>query len=333
MELLVVVAVIAVLVALGVPSLAGARESAQSMIGMTNVRRLANGQSAYAFMHDSWLAGPNTSGAAGIVSHGRSLEGNTTPATPTSTHDWISPTLGDELRLAPNRAERTAQIFDVLACPRARLNPSAILWGGSRDRDDFERVRQERGFGQISYLAPSAFHYRPQGGHWTPRALDGPGARPMTGIERPFRTPARYRPRLDTLDRPEAKVLVADGTRYVTEQRGARGTGYTLDFDVSPEPGIYGSFTSSGPIFERSRAYGRTYLATSDLNVRLSMRFFDRQMHVAYFDTHAARLEGGEVWADPTPWYPRGSVFTGGEATPEVAARVGSDPQRYGKVP
>ena len=330
-ELLVVVAVISILMSLTVPALSGARQAAQTAIAMANVRRLGVAQATYANQNDQWLAGPNTSGARAITDHGRSLEGDTTSTTPTTTHDWISPVLGDELALSPNRAERTAEIFQRLAGPRVRRFADS-LWGRSGDLADFDRVLGERGFLQVSYLAPSAFHYRPEGGDWTPRLLRGGNVRPLTGIPRPYHPPSWYRPRLDLLARPDAKAIVADGTRYITEQRGPKGTGFTLDFDVSPEPAIYGSFTSSGPIFHASRAYGRAYLSGQSVNVDLSMRYYDREMHVGYFDTHAERLGAGRVWSDPTPWYPRGSRYEGGEATPELAGLFAAHPERYGRV-
>jgi type II secretory pathway pseudopilin PulG len=330
-ELLVVIAVIAILISLTVPSLSGAREAAHSAIAMANVRRLGVAQISYANQHGQWIAGPNTSGARAILDHGRSLEGDTSSTTPTTTHDWISPVLGDEMGFSPNRAERTAQIFGRLAGPRVRRTADT-LWGRADDLGDFERVLDERGFLQVSYLSPAAFHYRPEGGAWTPRLLRGSSGRPLTGIPRPYHPPSSYRPRLDLLARPDAKALVADGTRYVTEQLGPKGSGFTLDFDVSPEPTIYGSFTSSGPIFHSSRAYGRAYLSGGDVNVSLSMRYYGHEMHVGYFDTHAERLGAGRVWSDPTAWYPRGSRYEGGDVTPEVAGLFAAQPARYGRV-
>lgn len=320
------IAIVAVLISVLLPSIAGARQSGQSVVAQTNVRQLAIAQAAYAHANSGWLAGPNTSGAAGLIAHGRNYEGATSSSTPTTTHDWISVVLGDELGLSPNRAERTAEIFERLACPRATRRADA-LWGLARDLEDFERVAQERGFVQVSYLAPSPFHYKPEGGAWEPAVLRRSSARAIAAIPRPYKAPARYRPRLDAIDRPGAKVLVADGTRYLAEGLA----GLTLDFDVSPEPAIYGSFTSSGPIFHRSRAYGRAYLRTGDENVRLSVRYFEGVAHAAFHDTHAERLGFDRVWGDPALWYPRGSTYEGGEATPEVEAGLASD--RFLKLP
>ena len=73
--------------------------------------------------HREFFAGPTTSGYAGQVAQSGNTAylHDTTPETPTSTQDWISPSLGSTLNLSVNRAERTAGIFNRFACPSARL--------------------------------------------------------------------------------------------------------------------------------------------------------------------------------------------------------------------
>ncbi len=135
-ELLVVIAILSLLMGALVPVVGHTRQHAQSTIDQSNIRQLVKGQELYAVRSDQWLAGPNTSGARGLVTRGDAYLGTTTPSTPTSTHDWISPCLGDELGFSANRAKRTWQLFSRLACPRA-TNRITRLWGSSKDYANF----------------------------------------------------------------------------------------------------------------------------------------------------------------------------------------------------
>jgi len=331
-ELLVVVAVIALLIGVLLPALSKARMASQSAVGMSNVRQLALAQASYASRSDDWLAGPNTSGASGIVKNGKNYEFATSSSTPTSTHDWISPCLGEDLNYSPNRAERTLQIFERFRCPRAG-EVSKLYIGGTTpgDKVDFEKIQNERGgFGQVSYLAPASFMYsgpRPSGSSgsgdsWAPRLLLSANKKPLVSYADPFRVPVSYRPQLSAIKNSGTKVCVADGTRYVAQASSFGGT-TLLDFDYSAAPSIYGSFTESPPPFDSSTgsvAYSRTYGKNiREFNVDLSMRFPTRQMHAAFFDGHAERITGQRAWSDPGMWFPTGSEYTGQKSTPEIS--------------
>ncbi len=326
-ELLIVIAIISTLLGVVVPVVGVAREHAQSSVAQSNIRQLVKGQEMYSARSDQWLAGPNTSGAQGMVTLGAALLGSTSSDTPTSTHDWISPCLGDDMGFSPNRAQRTWEIFSRLACPRARAHVTR-LWGASKDYADFDALNRKEPAPQISYLSPATFHYSPGKDAWTPRQLREAGVPPMVGIPRPYQVPWTYRPRFDRLSRPSARVLVADGTRYTFVLRGRDGTETGLDFDLTPAPTIYGSFTSSGATFHGSRAYGRGYEGSvGGANVDLSMRYFGHELHCGFFDGHAEKIGSERAWSEPGLWYPRGSTYEGGDATPEVEASLESDPQ------
>jgi prepilin-type processing-associated H-X9-DG protein len=316
-----------------VPALGKARVASQSAIAMSNVRQLSTAQSTYAARSDDWMAGPNTSGVRGIIEAGANYLYSTSATTPTTTHDWISPCLGDELDYSPNRAERTFQIFSRFRCPRA--NEASQLFpfsGGPADRADFQKiVDREGGFGQVSYLAPATFHYAgPVGktssaaGGWAPRQLisafgDQAYKRVLTSAPNPFMTPDGFRPQMSLIKNASMKAVVADGTRYVATGSSFGSRNALLDFDFSPAPSIYGSFLEAPATFHDCRAYGRKYGASvSEINVDYSMRFPGRQMHVGFFDGHAERITSTRAWSDATIWHPSGSEFTGTGATPEI---------------
>lgn len=326
-ELLVVVAIIALLIGVLLPALGKARIASQSAIGMSNVRQLSMAQSTYAARSSDWLAGPNTSGARGIIKLGANYLNSTSGSTPTSTHDWISPSLGDDLGFSPNRAERTYELFSKFRCPRANETSQLYSESSPADRPDFERIVTSRGgFGQVSYLAPASFLYsgpaatNGQKG-WAPRQLLDANKSPMTSLPNPFRIPVSQRPVMSSVKNASMKAAVADGTRYVAVG-SSFGRTALLDFDFGPNPSIYGSFTASSPSFDASSgsvAYGRTYgKSIREVNVDLSMRFPGRQMHVGFWDGHSERINSTRAWSDPSIWYPSGSTYTGSSATPEI---------------
>ncbi len=329
-ELAVALAMVTICLALLVVAARGTRTGAQSAVSLGNVRLLSEGQLRFAQDNDGYIAGPNSTGlpAASLLRiddellFGRILLlGDQTPTTPTTTFDWISPILGDELGLSTNRAERYWQIMELLACPRAtRMND--FLFGTAEDLSDFEAIFEERGYRQVSYLAPASFLGLPAvpgGVDWDyplPKEVFVP--RLFEPFPTPFRLPSDYRPRLDRIDNAGNKVCVAGGTRYYLGHEGL------LDFDVNPAPVLYSSFASSGPTFEGSIAYGRKDGPVPDesveSNIRLSCRYPGYGFHAGRWDGSAYGLTAFEAWADPVPWHPTGSIYAGSAGTPEIEA-------------
>lgn len=321
-ELIVSIAIVSVMLGALLPALGAARAAARSAVCASRERGLYLGVAQWARENRDTLPGVNTTGLPyrGKVSDIVKLLGATTADTPTSTFDWISPAMGRSLGFSPSRAERTRQIFNDLACPASRRMNTALWPASARslaDFDDFERIFRKGGFRQISYLSPAPFHYR------------GPGfsrhefeTYPFAG---PAITPEFYLPRMEGQGgQPARKALIADGTRYLASRSA-------LDFDLSPNPEYYGSFTSATPIYEGSTAYGRAKATagfdavrpgakrTYPLNRDLSYRHGGK-MNVVFFDGHVDSLGEIESKTDASLWYPTGSLFTGRHATPESIA-------------
>lgn len=315
-ELLVVVAIIALLIGILLPALSSAREAARAIVCSTNLRSLGQAQALYASDNEEYFASALTSGVAGIaLNAGDTIYvGDTSSTTPTSTSDWISPSLGAGVQLPANRALRTRDIFNSYGCPSARHYADQLyVYGSFADRSDFDKVSDENGFRQVSYLAPASFHYLPNASWiYKYRSKYGLGNYPVSFPD-PVEVWNEYRPRMDKVGiQPSNKVLAADGTRYYV----GNGNPPYLDFDIDPTPGYLGSFLSSGPIFNESTAYGRKW-GDDRSNVLLSFRHGNETMNIAYFDGHTGRMRSDQAWEDATPWYPGRSVYNGRNGTPE----------------
>jgi len=309
-ELLVVIAIIALLVGLLLPALKKARDAARGLVCKSTERQFGVAFYSYGIDWKDYIPGPNTTGADGQVPANAAIYlFDKTPSTPTSTHDWLSPMFGDSAGLSINRAQRTKQLFERYGCSAAKIG-NDTLFGSSTDSAEFQTLFQEKGFGQISHLSPASFHY------FANNSIAARYRHQGTTLKVSFPTPVlvnpNYLPRFDKVGTQASnKIFAADGTRYFDPPR--------LDFDIAPNPGIYGSFTESGPIFQNSTAYGRGHVG-NPINIRLSFRHPGQKINLVYFDGHAGDMSAQQAWKDATPWYPGGSIFTGGNATPESQA-------------
>lgn len=319
-ELLVVIAIIALLISILLPSLGKARDVARSIVCSTRLRGIGQAQFIYMGSNKDYFAGVNTTGLDAAYYGGAPLLGDTSPTTPTTMWDWMSPILGDSAGFSPNRARRTLQIFNDFSCPSARVVNNQ-LYGTAPDVNDFRAAQSSLVYRQISYLAPSAFHYLPQR---SPVALYAPRnettRRPKwiySGGWDPVQPPSSYEPRLDKVGiQPSEKVMAGDGTRYYDAG--------TLDFDIKPgAPGQtgdynFGSFTDSSPGYTLSTAYGRKDPA-NPTNRNLSYRHTSG-MNAVFYDGSARYLRNSTAWERLDYWYPSGSLVTtlAGNAPPEA---------------
>jgi prepilin-type N-terminal cleavage/methylation domain-containing protein/prepilin-type processing-associated H-X9-DG protein len=330
-ELLVVIAIIALLIGILLPAIGRARDTARSIVCAATLRGLGQGTVQYALENRDFYPGPNTSGAIYRTRGGPDLfgfHGDRTPTTPTTVWDWISPVIGDSVNLSPNRARRTQQIFNDYGCASANTF-NDLTFGGWIDRPDFERIRVEEGYKQISYLTPAPFHYYSSlyGQNNAPRIIPDRDIRYWQGFADPVTTPLNFRPRLDQVGvSPSGKIFAADGTRYLAQT----GSNFVLDFDISPLAQFYSSFGSQTPIRHLSTAYGRALYPTTDLNVELSIRH-NQAANILYFDGRVVSMPQDQMYRDPNPWHPSGSIFTGRDATPEsiefMAEQQGNRPE------
>jgi prepilin-type N-terminal cleavage/methylation domain-containing protein/prepilin-type processing-associated H-X9-DG protein len=337
-ELLVVIAIIALLIGILLPALSSARESARNVVCKSTMRGLAQLNLLYANENNDSYSSPVNVGIQYTVLSivpgerpafgGAALEGNTTPTTPTQTMDWMSPIAGDAYGLSSNRAERTAQLFNDFGCATASNFNTEIFDGSDAgDLEDFEELAQA-GIKQISYLMPTGFAQLSRDargyleGLASAASVGGAVANvpQINGFMSPggIQQPVNFRHKLTRIGKSQSsKVMFADGTRYYDE----RGV---LDFDASTETDFYGSFTSSGPSFHGSTAYGREGPGRDQLQLELSFRH-NEGFNVARFDGSVNNMTREEAWSNPHPWWPENTRWDDNRSTPESIEAMEDD--------
>lgn len=355
-ELLVVVAIIALLISILLPSLSTAREQARASKCGAQLKGIGDGLSFYYNEEKDWIPGVNTCGA--------NFEADLTLSTDqvgylrkeghlTQRYDWMTPCLGKSGSLGNNRAERIQTLFNRFSCPSYagqtidQLYPVGL--SGIPDAADFQAMGagaagQSGGFAPLSYLMPAMFVLWGQsdappgttsndGNIMIPYGGRGGGTRIKIGSSQWEGVIQNYRSKLTNVGNPARKIAIADGTRYYDNSSGG---GLVLDFDVTPLPGIFGSFTDGGAWWAGNTAYGvangsqaadgsHTVTAgspTQGQNLQWSYRHgvpgrnevptnasSDKgRMNAMFFDGHVGRLTD-TASRNVEYWYPRGTII------------------------
>jgi prepilin-type N-terminal cleavage/methylation domain-containing protein/prepilin-type processing-associated H-X9-DG protein len=338
-ELLVVIAIIALLIGILLPSLGKARDSARALVCASKSRGLAQGQEIYMGSNKDYYASPISSGIevgqrlgwanqvtpVNLNNRGIALAAfNTGSNVPTSAFDWISPIIGDSMNFSENRAKRSQQIFSLMGCPVAKAD--SAVYAETRpappDLSEFQDLATREGFKQVSYLAPAGLMLNSP----KDRSLGAYSSRLGAYIrlnsyssDWEFQGPATFKARRDLIGTQLSnKAMFMDGTRYYgVDQNDPQAR--SLDFDPAITPSFFGSFTAS-PTYEQDRSYGRAN-ADAPANWQYSMRHTDSSVNVAYFDGSVRKMSNQQFYSDPTPWWPSGSTYQGGNAPPEMAAK------------
>ena len=354
-ELLVVIAIIALLIGILLPALGAARATAQTLVCSANLRSIGTANAVYAGSYRDHYSSPVNVGAkylgrivipgSGQQFGAEALEGDTDETTPTQTQDWITPLLGESLGLSTNRAQRARQIHNDFGCASAKFFVDAPYQdsGGSGIPGDFDDFADEIvvGLRQTSYLMPSGFaHYANRTEDENAiRSLvqrvsgDGisiqPDVRSMISNSSAPIQPRGFRHKMTQVGTVmSSKIMAADGTRYWTDPGEGSVTG--LSYNPTVAPGAYGNFTESTPTFEGSTAWGKdSWPSPSKTNQELSMRHGDGNVNALYFDGSVRSINKTEMWRDPNPWHPTGTVWVEGQNTEESIEYMES--QRRGR--
>jgi prepilin-type processing-associated H-X9-DG protein len=276
----------------------------------------------YANTYQDWIPSHYTSGEAGFATDGAALlgptgDGNTTPNTPVTSFDWMSPMIGDSAALSPNRAQRTYQLLNDWGCASARVvNQTYFTQSSPGDADQFEALQEGGGgrsgpFRQSSFLRPTSFDRVSFNAPSNIRAIRNTypnqveTSRNNTGVfQNPVTTPAAFVPRFDRIgNQLSQKVNFMDGTRFLEYPSKI------LDFDIDPDPS---NFTDQ-PIRTESNAYGfnRSGQTGDKPHLKLSFRHNDG-VQAAFFDSSVRYLKRSEVYERMDYFAPSGSRIASG---------------------
>jgi prepilin-type N-terminal cleavage/methylation domain-containing protein/prepilin-type processing-associated H-X9-DG protein len=311
-ELLIVIAIIAVLIAITMPSLTRAREAARNGMCRSNLKQAGMSLHTYTMDWDDWLAGVNTSGAS--LAAGNPAPAFSAGTTAVQTSDWISPTLGQSLGLPADREQRFIKICNTaFKCPSNRIKYDSEYASGAGKLISSISVQE---VSTVSYSAAQAFHvYR--------RDNNPPGG-PITDCDISYQAtvPADYVPKFSFVGTPCSKIYVMDGARYLEETAVGSGV-YKMSINAASYQKQGGNYMCYGPPtqFEPGDPFKLTDRRDPKL-VEAAAPYAYRhtgRLNVVFFDGHSETLSVKESLNIGYYW-PKGSKVNHARATYDVTA-------------
>ena len=264
-ELLVVISIIALLIAILMPSLSKARDQAKAVVCASRIKGLLGAMSVYAAANKDYIAGsPNTSGSVlfGPQTNNEAGMYETWRWGPVQVWDWgggMARSMGMRYSVR-SQEERFKEVLRETAfkCPSNRILAKGWEQDLSRDFGYLPMVsyNTSRNFmwpGKPNLMAgdfPDDPYWSPPGVGWN---YDWPQFGPTKRHEPGNWAEASkedYLPRVDQVGAPAGKVFIADGARYTIENKEPTYNSY-------PWGGFGGAFCDSGPYSYFSRAWDR----------------------------------------------------------------------------
>jgi len=323
--LLVVIAIIALLISILLPSLQGARQQAKSVKCAAQIRGIGVGFADYYSENHSWIPGVNTSGPT-IMQH-KSDQDWAHADIPVQRFDWMTPILTYATKLPDRRSTRWFLLFEHWRCPSITEENPAIFSGFSPpDIEDFENEPDR--LTAVSYLMPAHFQF------WGQKHKDKvigyvndtkEEIKAVSGGSTWEVVDDSYLSRIDSVGSAGGKIAIADGTRYLNGDYN----GGDLFFDVDVHPwrsSLFGSFASAGAWWTGSVAYGakkgsKTYDGrtitkgnpSGGESQKLSYRHgtarevSQKSINALFFDGHVEGMTNRQS-REIQLWYPKGAV-------------------------
>jgi len=296
-ELLVVVAVIALLIGVLLPALAGARSQGFQMKGAANQKQMVLGIIRWGNDNDLKIPGTNTSGRSleNIDDQDSTGKLSRSADKPVQNWDWISPAIGTDTLSEP-RAERFIRIWTEYGDPTVS---DIVSTAGVKNANTKLTAALDAAGGMPapSILMPASWQW----------AGSAPGTTNITqpsAEEDVAKLPTNWFPRMTNIGGESLKVAISDG--YVNldtfEIDGAIWSGNKPTIAENQ----YGAFCSSSPIKEKSINFFGQNPDPKNANTK-AFRHKDK-MNAGFWDGHVTTL-GLRDSQNPALWYPKGTVL------------------------
>ena len=331
-ELLVVIAVIALLIGVLLPALGAARKAGWGLVSSNNQRQFVIGINTFATDQKDFIPGPNAGDrfnlsemATGILGGSAEIfrRVNSDSTAPVAANDWMTAGISQNVDLPVEWAARWWTILSQFGDPAMResspvYDGAAGIWGNEADR--YARDVRGESYPGVSYIMNCVWlgygdlfspprHARdinpnsPNFGRYQRFGPNAPAAAANQVIP-----PSSYSPRTVNIQSPSAKIAVSTGFRYL-ELDGS-------DWDPSWNAGVnvlFGAMTDTSPLFNGSTAFGGTQSPSRGANIQLTYRH-NGELICAMWDGSVRRVSRADSF-DPALWFPTGSQFVGGTGT------------------
>ncbi len=281
-ELLVVISIIALLIGILLPALGKARAAARAGVCLANLRSAGQGIHSYAADSDSWIPGPNTSGAQ------LTLDGNYSSlkgivAEPVQNFDWVSPTIAEALGMPEDAGERMAKLYnDEFKCPSNNEVYDSSAFGNLTIPAD-EQPLSVSSYGAISQFMVSWQVFS--------AALPQNKIYGRNFVSAAVAPPTTYQPNIDFITNASSKMTAADGVRYVNQATGE------ITFNSAAKQIDGGNFASWGPSMASVINNGNPYKRGTNQQILNSERFAYRHggandaLNSLFYDGHGSTLD------------------------------------------
>ncbi len=320
-ELLVVVAIIALLISILLPSIESARAQAQAVVCSTHLHDISGANNNYGYQFSDWIPGsPGTSGVELSVLSGFDDFAIDTPGVPVQNWDWQTPLVHYGLGhddLPRDRNERWLRLRELalFTCPSNNFVAAPFLISFINNGWPVMPMNSYSTIREFMY-----FGYQQAGG--------------QSGVNIPnfleVRTPEGHVPRFTNIRRPGQKALVVEGSRYMLQGETSP------DYDVDYRAGFGGSFATAGPSSSFSRAFVNPVELDPDVHDPKWDRYSYRHpiagepgLNVLFFDGHVDRLRKTVAIESVDFWLPSGTKVplkeydgTGGSSSVEKPRAV-----------
>gem|GEM_PF-5475972 len=301
LELLVVVAIIALLAAILIPALAGARQRAKTAVCLGYLRGAGLGLQAYQSEYPDYFPGPNTTGAE-ITRLTTAYVFRNERTEPTFNTDWMSPIVGQPLSLPDDRIARIYALNNHrLRCPNTDYRYDGAGPNPGVGIDDPTNMQI------ASYVAVFNFHVY--------RADEAPAGTLFqpADVQALVALPRGYRFRLSQVGSPAAKVFALDGTRFVNHTMNDQ-----VQFHKPWSQVRGGNYMDFGPAL--SDINGSPYRAVAGVPTAATLKFGFRhqgKLNALFFDGHAETQDQAAA-RDVRQYFPTGATVVQAAQTSDV---------------